>query len=298
MDQFLKKLTEGAENASALASSITQSGLKSVNEAFRGVKLFSSLSSSADEYVEYDETHYLLIPLIGSERQYAIYTKHLLPPDTGTVNSLPKQRIFHLPDANGKELLEQELLNKLLTERGDSETGSSDLADSLEKIADQIDSESEKITGGLLLIGGAVAIVNPIMGVGIAAKALLPSISTKATKAGAEFIGNKLRSWNKSSAISKLKKDASQEIKKLKPKIYTNQIIRSLEAIVSNPNTEFDPFTDQRTWPDQFQPSHYYSMTQEAIKEIYSDSWDKLDLTNVQPSHLEWVKSFISDKVE
>jgi len=128
MDQFLKKLTDSADNASALARSITESGLKSVNEAFRGINLFSSLSSSSDEHVDYDETHYLLIPLLGSDKQYAIYTKRLLPPDTGVINSLPKQRIFHLPDAQGKKFLEQQLIDALVTERADGNTGSSDLA--------------------------------------------------------------------------------------------------------------------------------------------------------------------------
>lgn len=296
MDKFLKKLTNSAENASALASSITESGLKSVNDVFRGIKLFGSLSSSVDEHVEYDETHYLLIPLIGMEKQYAIYTKRLLPLDTGAINSLPKQRIFHLPDANGKKLLEQELVANMVAKRTNDKTGSSDLADSLEKLADQIDNQTDKITGGLLLIGGAVAIVNPIMGIGIAVKGLLPSVSTKASKAGAEYIGNKLRNWNKSSALSKLNKDASQEIKQLKPKIYTNEVIRCLEAIASNPTEDFDPFTDKRTWPDQFQPSHYYPITLEAIQEIYSNSWDKLNLNNTLPAHTQWVKSLIETK--
>ena len=132
------------------------------------------------------------------------------------------------------------------------------------------------------------------MGIGIAAKSLLPSISTKASKAGAEFIGNKLRKWNKSSEVSKLKKDASQEIKQLKPIIYTNEIIRCLEAITNNPTDDFDPFLEQCTWPDQFEPAHYYPITQEAIQEIYSDKWASLDLGSTQTSHIEWVKSIIN----
>ena len=295
MNSILKKLTERASDAGSLARSIAESGLRSVSEVFRGTKIFGALAASSGEDVEYDETHYVLVPLLGAQSDYAIYTKRVLPPDTGATNSLPKARIFHVPDETGKELLEQELVASIVRDRSGHDASSSELADMLEKVADQIDSETNKISGGLLLVGGAVALVNPLLGVGIAVKGLLPSIGAKASKAGAEYVGNKLRGWNKSSAISKLQKNASKEVRKLQPRIYSNPIVRSLEAIAANPETDYDPVLDHRNWIDEFESLHYYTVTSEAIQEVYQDVWEALDLGGYQESHIRWVRSFLDD---
>ena len=101
---------------------------------------------------------------------------------------------------------------------------------------------------GLVLVGGVAAIVNLLLGVSIIAKGLLPSMSAKASKVGAEYVGKRLRDRSKSAAKSKLQRDASSEVKKLEPRVYANPIIRSLEAIATNPATEFDPAFDSRNW--------------------------------------------------
>ncbi len=294
MNKILEKLSEGASDAGALARSITDSGLRSVSEIFRGTKLFGALTASSADHLEQDETHYVLVPLLGSPDKHAIYTKRILPPDTGATNSLPKARLFHLPDeTGGKELLERELISKMVSDRLEHDAGSSDFADALEKLADQIDSETNKISGGLVLIGGAVAFVNPLLGVGIAAKALLPSIGAKASKTGAEYVGNKLRDWNLSSAVSKLEKDATKEVRKLKPRIFANPILRSLEAIATHPETDHDPALDHRNWIDAFEPRHHYAVTEEAIREVYREALSTMDLRCYRELHLDWIRSFV-----
>ena len=293
MHKILKTLTDGASDAGSLARSITDSGLRSVSEVFRGTKIFGALNASSDEHVEHDETHYVLLPLLGTRGEFAIYTKRILPPDTGATNSLPKARIFHVPDETGRELLEQKLIADIVSNKLDANVGTSELADALERVADQIDSETNRISGGLLLVGGAVAIVNPLLGIGIAAKGLLPSIGAKASKAGADYVGNKLRVWNKSSAESKLRKSTSKEIRKLKPTIYSNPIIRSLDAIATNPETDFDPAFDHRNWIDEFESLHYYTVTTEAIREVYQEIIDSIDHETYQKSHLCWLRSFV-----
>ncbi|MDQ8189029.1 hypothetical protein [Roseibacillus persicicus] len=293
MNELLQKLTERASDAGELAKSLTESSLKSVNEVFRGTPLFGALSATATENAEFDETHYLLVPLWGSERAHAIYTKRILPPDIGATNSLPKLRVFHVPDEAGKELLEQELIQQAVSEKAQTVTGSSEFADLLDQVADQIDNETQKLSGGLLIIGGAVALVNPLVGIGIAVKGLLPSVGAKASKAGAGLIGNKLRDWNKQTSLSKARKESSRQVRKLKPQLFTNPLIRSLEAIATEPGTSFDPSFDPRNWIDQFERPHYHLLTEEAIREIYRDHLPTANLTNYQQSHLEWVRSII-----
>ncbi len=295
MDTILKKLADNAIDAGSLAQSIAEMGLRSVNQALRGTKIFGALTSREDKEVEFDETHYVLVPILGAKKDYAIYKKRILPQGIGETNSLPKARFFHVPDVSGKELLEQELVTSIVSESLDNTIGASDLADTLEKIADQIDRETDKISGGLLIIGGVVTLINPLLGIGIAVKGLLPAIGAKVSKAGAEYVGGKLRNWNQSTALNKLKKDASKQVRNLKPRMYSNPIIRSIEAIATNPSADFDPCEDRRNWVDEFETIRFYQVTLEAIQEVYKNTWDSLDLNIYQDSHLKWIKSLIDD---
>jgi hypothetical protein len=292
MNSLLKKLAGSAADAGSFVRSLADSGLRSVNEVFRGTKIFGALSASASEQAETDETHYVLVPLPGAEREYAIYTKRILPPGTGVTNSLPKARIFHVPDESGKALLERKLIDRLAKERLDQNAGSSDLADTLDKVADQIDRQTDKISGGLLLIGGAVALANPLLGIGIVVKGLLPSIGAKATKAGADYFGGKLRARNRATAESDAKEDAAKEVGKLKPQLYENPVIRSMEAIAANPATDFDPVLDQRNWIDEFKSLRHYEVTAEAIREVYTEILNTGGMAGYQDTHIRWIRSF------
>lgn len=105
MNPLLKSLVNGASDANSFARSLAESGLRSVSEVFRGTKIYGALSATTVKAVEYDETHYVLVPLLGAQR-YAIYTKRILPQDAGVTNALPKARIFHVPDETGRERIE------------------------------------------------------------------------------------------------------------------------------------------------------------------------------------------------
>ena len=296
MNEVLKKLSDGVEDAGAFVRDLAETGMKSVNETLNGTRVFGALSASTAEALECDETHYVLVPLLGERHDYAIYSKRILPEGIGPTNSLPKARIFHLPDESGRVIMEQQLITDLVQDRAGDDVSESEFADTLESLAEQIDKETNRISGGLVLMGGVICLVNPLLGVGIAAKALLPSVGTKVAKAGAGYVGGKLRKWNKSSAFSKLQKESTKEVKKLQPVIFTNPIIRSLEAIARDPGTEFDPAFDHRNWVDQFEFPHFYIVTREAIDEVYREHLSSIDLKSFQSSHLSWIRSFSETK--
>ncbi|MGB0774297.1 MAG: hypothetical protein ACPGUY_00535 [Akkermansiaceae bacterium] len=297
MNAILEKLAQSASDAGQFAQDLAASGMRSVSDTFRGVNLFGALSTMEADTGERDETHYILVPDPAQETGYSIYSKRILPPDIGVQNSLPKARVFHLPDAAGKAILETQLIKTLTENLMDGTEGQSDVADGIEKLADQIDRETDKISGGLVLIGGAVAIVNPLLGVGIAAKALLPSIGAKASKAGAEFVGGKLRKWNMNSAKSKKASQAKKEVSKLKPELFENPIIRGLDAVFSNPSADYDPAMDQRNWPDSFTSQRHFTVAVEAIQEVYKNRANEIQKSLKHPSHRQWLQSFLDESV-
>ena len=220
MTSKLQTLIKKTNSTRELMKELVDSGITSVNEALQGTKLFSSLIASNARELEFDETHYLLIPLPESPANYAIFTKRVLPPGIGNLNNLPKARIFHVPEPDGKPILEEELIKHYMTPLLDSDASSPDFATTLEDLAALIDSETSRISGGLIIIVGVVAFLNPLLGVGFASNALLPAVGAKATKAGADYVGQNLRRFQRESTENKARKSAQKEVKKLKPQIF------------------------------------------------------------------------------
>lgn len=264
MNSLLGKLVEKAKDTTDLAVDLAESQIQSVSNTVKGMRLFGALSAQVSEEVEYDETHYVLVPV---SKKHVVYTKRVLPPGIGATNDLPKKRVFHVPEKSGQSILEDELISQIVKESRCDQT--SNFADKLDALADSIDQEVGKVSGGLLLIGGAVALVNPAIGVGIAVKGLLPSIGAKASKFGANYVGDKMRSWQESAQEVKLNKAASKQVKGLKPEVFSNPLVQSLEALCCH--ADYDPFLDSKNWVGEFAHYHYFSVTLEAIAEVYAN---------------------------
>lgn len=193
------------------------------------LRLFSSTRVDANlENPAQDETHYFLIPLPNG--QYALAERRCLPPGIGTVNSLPKVRIFHVHDPAGVAVLEDQLLGRIAKERLQAPGLDADIAKRLEAIGEEIDQQSMWVTGGLVMVGTAVAIANPLLGIGIAAKALLPDLGSKLTKMGLGAAADSVRrmgsSWRERSA----RKEATQEIRRLKPRVAIDPVLSFVDA--------------------------------------------------------------------
>lgn len=289
MNAFLKTVLFSAKDTVSLAKSIADSGVKSVSEIWKGVSIFGSLQVLSSEDADRDETHYVLIPVLSDSTEYAVYTKRVLPPGVGPQNELPKVRIFHVPEAAAQSLLERELISKLVSEKSNERDGESGIADLLEKLADELDRETEKVSGGLLLIGGVVAAFNPLVGVGIAAKALLPSIGAKVSKAGAGYVGDKLRDWQRSKSDSAKEKQAQNEVRKLKPELFENPLIRRLDVLTVDRNAVTDPFLDASCSADAFASFRYYAVTLEAFREVYQPWFEKGRPASMSSAHYDWL---------
>jgi len=130
----------------------------------------------------------------------------------------------------------------------------SSLADRLDRIADDIDDETAKVSGGLILIGGAVALINPLLGVGIAAKALLPAVGAKAMKVGTEYIGEKLRTWSRSSAESRIRSEVVGKMSKLEPEVVANPLLRAFAMVKANRGGQEPTLTEEIARVPQCQP--------------------------------------------
>ena len=165
MQNFLKKGMEAVRSVTDKATDELAVGYSIVKEKVNGLPIFISLEKS-EKYddIQYDEKHYFVIPYQLSEYKFALHTMRCLPNSVPEINNLPKRRIFHFPNERSEVMLKEYLrqsAEEIVRDR------SKDNPNSLEYLANEIDSLDKKLTYGMLLVGGLAAIVNPLLGAGI-----------------------------------------------------------------------------------------------------------------------------------
>ncbi|MGJ8724827.1 MAG: hypothetical protein ACSHYB_09750 [Roseibacillus sp.] len=274
MNERLKNLLEKAKSAGDLAEGLAKEGIQNVSSAWQGVGLFRSLSALSVADLEKDETHYLLIPFFGEEAgasHFVLFSKRVIPEGYGATNSLPKERIFHLPDLSAEERLREQLTSAFADSSRKEQDAGAGLADRLEALAEQVDRETEKLSGGFLLVGGLTTLLNPIAGVGMIAGGILPAITGKLAKSGAAAAGDQLRDWSEKRAHKKKEKAARGEVAKLKPRVFVNPILKVLEAALTNPTGREDPLLEGKGLNEGFPNHRYLAVTAEGVAGVYED---------------------------
>ena len=147
----------------------------------------------------------------------------------------------------------------------------------------------------MLLVGSTVAFLNPLIGIGIAAAGILPAVGGKTTKAGAAMIGDRLRSKDKEKKTAQALKEAKGDLRRLEPEIFPNPLLQNLDALITNPSSDHDPFLDNGTQVDSFESYRNYHVGVEGIAEVYQSLIEKhrkdIPLT---PVAQKWIEHIIS----
>lgn len=272
MKEIWLKMLDKASDAGDFVERVAKSGLHFLKSSVGKISLFTSTSADdTSEDLEVDESHYLLVPFRADPCGYALYSMRSLPPGVGPTNSLPKARIFHVHDQAGVRILEELLVQSRKKATLAARPDDPEFADLLEKLGEQIDKESFKITGGLLIIGGAVAFVNPVVGIGIAAKALLPSLGAKASRLGLDLAGDKLRKRSERKRDRQAEKNAVAEVKRLKPELFLNPLLQQLEEAVSTESNAHDPLIANLSLVDSFPNPRYLRVSLQALLSVYEE---------------------------
>ena len=288
-------LTESARSLQNEAARLIGEGRSFIRGALEQIPLFAGTRAhELTASCERDETHYFLVPFSPAPAGFALSVERALPSSAGPVNSLPKVRIFHLHDAAARGTLEDLLRGTLAADAMNDLPAGSELADRLDRMAEAIDSQTEKVTGGLLVIGGLVAIANPLLGVGIAAKALLPSVASVAGKGAVDFVSDKLRSRAESARRSEAQEKASDEIKRLKPEVFINPLLRVLHTALHAPEPDHDPCLEETSIPADLAWMRVRAMTASAIAGCWEEALrsDKLGAAaGLHNPDVQWLRS-------
>ena len=290
MKDFFKKSLDSAKAFTESATKELETGYKFVKEKVEGLPIFMSVENS-NEAQEYDEKHYFVIPFALSDYGFALHTMRSLPKGVSEVNDLPKRRIFHFPNADTEPQLRAYMRKSA---RHIVESRVDEGSNTLESLANDLDALDKKLTYGMLLVGGLAAIVNPLLGAGIAAKAVLPSVAGLASKYGLRPAGEKLKEYQKNSSVKEAESHVEQEFQSANTLKVINPILQELELILSD--IEHDPLTDPNLASGtitELNEEAWRPLTETAVGRVYQDVYNHSKLhskAGLNQQDIKWLE--------
>ena len=300
MKTFLKQTKDTISSRFDSFINDLDAGMKTIKTVVEGLPVLVSLERSQTKDKNWDEKHYFVIPNHLSEAGFSLHTMRSLPLGALEINTLPKRRVFHFPNEYYEGTLKAFMVNAA---KNISYESSSNQTSSLEKLADDIDSLDNKLTYGMLLIGGVAAIFNPLIGVGIAAKAVLPSISGSLVKYGLKPLGERATK----AQIEKQAKEAEfhvlQQFSESNALKVINPILSELEFTLRTTEKEHDPLIDPNLSTGslkELENEDWRELTERAIFHVYEEIINdpsKHKEAKLGPEDIRWLEVLLAGKL-
>lgn len=238
--KWVKQTAELGYNSVVGGLDVAGAGVGYVTDWVGNLRLFGSTQTSGADQ-KFDERHYLLIPDKRNEDGYSLAVTRCLPNNVPPINDLPKRRVLHLPCAEAEVMLRSLLIRQAQAEELAKPSEGKTMADRARELADYIDELDGKVFGGVLLIGGLVAVFNPLMGVAIAAKSLIPSLGMLASKYGLRVAEESLNQAEIKSKIKQAEKDVLKQFRGALTVQYVNAVLTIADRALNTSEDEFDP---------------------------------------------------------
>lgn len=245
ISKWITQATELGTSTLSQAMQMLGSGVGYVTSTVGSVKLFGSNEESGRyDSEKVDEKHYFLIPDRRSESRYSLYVMRCLPEGVPPINDLPKKRLFHLPDESALPTVEQILLKDARATAEHQPVASTAVSVRLNGVADEIDQLDGKLFNGALLIGGLVALVNPVAGAAVAMNALIPSIGMVLSKHGLKYAGDAISSVEVSRRIKTAEKEVLSQFRGAQTDSLVNPLLTQLDKALETTAIEHEPILD------------------------------------------------------
>jgi hypothetical protein len=299
----MKKLfSEGLKSATSLADKAIDEVAEKfslVKEVVNGIPFFVS-AENTDIYGEqqYDERHYFVVPFMLNEHNIALHSMRCLPKGVPEINSLPKRRIFHFPNEHSEALVKKVLIDGA---KGIVEQSYNPNEHTLINLANDIDMLDKKLTYGMLFVGGMAALVNPVVGVGIAAKALTPGVAGLLNKYGLRPAGEKLSRSQLEKKVKEAEDNVLKDFESASTMQVVNPILQELELALNTTEIEHNPLLDfdmSKGAINELDSERWRELTETAIYHIYKeviDDPEKYDLASLGPEDIRWLKVLLCE---
>lgn len=300
----MKQLFEKAKSSiTAGANALTkelESRVHLVKQAVNGLPIFVSLERQAPSSVQYDEKHYFVIPLHIADAGFSLHTIRALPPGVPEVNTLPKRRVFHFPTQYYEGTLRQFMVSAAQDMAVEQHQGSKS---TLEKLADDIDALDSKLTYGMIVVGGIAAIFNPLLGAGIAAKAVLPSVTGLLNKYGLKPIGERATQTQIEQHAKNAETHVLAQFSESTTLKVINPILAELEFTLRTSEQEHDPLHDPNLADgsiDALESSLWRPLTEKAIYHVYQDILEdpsQHQAAQLGPEDIRWLRVLLAGHI-
>ena len=296
----MKFLTDPIAKSSAeiraLANRLVDESRSVVRSSLGMLPLLSNREITTPDDLDQDETHYFLVPYHLSNEGYLLYTTRLIPDGYSTENDLPKRRFFHVPGSGSERVLEKLWIEERRKEQtpNNQEDQTLSLGDRLNQLGDEIDRKSDLVSCGLVVIAGVVAVSNPLLGVGIAAKSLLPSLGARLSSESLRHVGEKLKRRQTDQAEKESAKEATNALRSVRAEVIVNPLLQALEKALVTDAAQYDPLVDfDESSFVTICPTRgmgYYQMTAGAIDRVYREIEPReFSKANLGPEDLRWL---------
>ncbi len=244
--EILKWVQQSAEygyNSVAGRLGVAGAGVGYVTELVGSLRLFGSTTTSAAGQL-FDERHYFLVPDVRSEDGYSLVLTRCLPEGIPPINELPKRRVLHLPHEESQAMLRTLLVRQAQTDELAKPSQGKTMSDRARELADQIDVLDDRVFGGVLLIGGLVAIFNPLAGAAIAAKSLIPSLGMLASKYGLRIAEESLSQVEMKRKVQQAERDVLRQFQGSETQQHVNGILTILDRALRTNDDELEPMLE------------------------------------------------------
>jgi len=281
-------------------SDVVGAGMGFVGSTIDGIKLLGSTeSSSTYQHEKFDEKHYFLIPDLSSEYEYSLYIMRCLPDGVPPLNDLPKQRILHLPDQSAMPTVHA-ILKADARKKATRNPQDNVISSRLDDVIDAIDKIDKKAFQGVLLVGGLVAMVNPVAGAVVAAKSIVPSIGVFVSKFGLKIASDTVSHIDLSNKVKSAEKDVLKQFKGSSTIEVINPVLLEFDAAVKRGEKlelplKFDAGNTTLAWEDS---ERFLDLTYRAICNNYEGMIDDLRLSKVQSESLPSVYQELKKSME
>ena len=292
MKKIIGKAREVVSTVSDKVSTQIGEGISLVTKTVGGLQVLVSTERSGSYETEYDEKHYFVIPYSLSDTGFALHTMRCLPESALEINDLPKRRVFHFPNEYYESALKEYLVRAAQDMAIESTAADKH---TLESLADDIDALDSKLTYGMLVVGGLAAIFNPIVGAGIAAKAVTPGAVGLVTKYGLRPLGEKMTQSSAEKSIKEAEQNVLKQFTESTTLRVTNPILQELELALTTNQDQHDPLVDPNLSSGsipELDSERWRELTETAMWHVYRDVYQdssKHEQANLGPEDLRWL---------
>jgi len=153
----------------------------------------------------------------------------------------------------------------------------------------------------MLLVGGIAAIANPLLGAGIAAKALLPGATSLLSKYGIRPAGEKLSKSQLEKKIQQAKDSVQNDFESASTIQVVNPILQELELALKTTEKEHDPIIDFNLASgsiDALDGERWRELTETALYHIYAEvveTPEKHKNACLGPEDIRWLNLIFSE---